>query len=54
MGRILAAAIAVTAALALAATISHSDVLGWASVVTFVAALVAYVRWRIDRRRAMW
>jgi hypothetical protein len=54
MGRILAALLALTIALALVATLIHSDVLGWTSFVLFVLAVVAYVRWRMVRRRPMW
>jgi hypothetical protein len=54
MGRILAALITVSIVLALIATLTHSNVLGWSSVVAFVLALLAYVRWRLARRRPMW
>jgi hypothetical protein len=54
VGWLLAALIAVSTALALVATLVHSDVLGWASVAAFGLTLVAYIRWRIARRRPMW
>jgi hypothetical protein len=43
----------VTLALLIAASATGSAIPGWAAIATFAAALVAYVRWRLGRRRRM-
>ncbi|HET7045383.1 MAG TPA: hypothetical protein VFI37_11085 [Gaiellaceae bacterium] len=40
-----------TLALLIAASVTGSAVPGWAAIATFAASLVAYVRWRLGRRR---
>lgn len=44
--------IGVAIAFTLPATITGSSILGWLGALAFVAALVAYVRWRLTVRRA--
>lgn len=39
-------------ALLVVATATGSAVAGWAAVVAFAGAVVAYARWRLARRRA--
>jgi hypothetical protein len=43
--------IVVAVTLTLPATLTGSSVLGWLGFLAFAAALVAYVRWRIEVRR---
>ncbi len=38
--------------LLVAATATGNALVGWAAVVAFAAAVVAYARWRLARRRA--